>query len=157
MKLSSIVLFVICAALFAVTSTYAAEPDEPTWESLSRNPIPEWLKDDEFGVYTHWGVYSVPAHGGRSLLPQIRSGGKTERTLCWNYQKYSAVRKGKWEAVRRSNNRLKPDGAWQLYELSRDRSETSDVSSSYPEVVETLARVWDDWRRDIGPLHKERI
>ena len=24
--------------------------------------MPEWIKDAKFGVYTHWGVYSVPAH-----------------------------------------------------------------------------------------------
>ena len=37
-------------------------PVEPTWESLKRCPIPEWVKDAKFGVYTHWGVYSVPAY-----------------------------------------------------------------------------------------------
>lgn len=92
---------------------------------------------------------------GRSLLPQIQSGGETERTLCWNYEKYSAIRKERWKAVRRSKTSLRPDGAWQLYDLSEDRSETEDVSSSNPEVVETLVRAWDAWRRDIGPLHKE--
>ena len=34
------------------------------WDSLSQNDIPEWLKDAKFGVYTHWGVYSIPAKGG---------------------------------------------------------------------------------------------
>lgn len=34
---------------------------EPTWESLSGNEIPEWLMDAKFGIYAHWGVYSVPA------------------------------------------------------------------------------------------------
>jgi len=36
----------------------------PAWESLSKNQIPEWLKDAKFGVYTHWGVFSIPAKGG---------------------------------------------------------------------------------------------
>lgn len=36
---------------------------EPTWESLSKhNQVPEWLRDAKFGIYTHWGVYSVPAY-----------------------------------------------------------------------------------------------
>ena len=35
----------------------------PTWESLSRNPTPQWLRDGKFGIYTHWGVYAVPAVG----------------------------------------------------------------------------------------------
>jgi len=37
---------------------------EPNWESLAKNDIPEWIKDAKFGVYTHWGVYSVIAKGG---------------------------------------------------------------------------------------------
>ncbi|MHC4200331.1 MAG: alpha-L-fucosidase [Planctomycetota bacterium] len=36
-------------------------PAEASWDSLKRCPIPEWVKDTKFGVYTHWGVYSVPA------------------------------------------------------------------------------------------------
>jgi alpha-L-fucosidase len=35
----------------------------PTWNSLRTHPTPQWLKDAKFGIYTHWGVYSVPAHG----------------------------------------------------------------------------------------------
>ncbi|MBC9796620.1 alpha-L-fucosidase [Sinomicrobium weinanense] len=36
---------------------------EPTWESLSDiEREPEWFKDAKFGIYFHWGVYSVPAY-----------------------------------------------------------------------------------------------
>jgi alpha-L-fucosidase len=38
------------------------KPYEPNWESLADfNEEPEWLKDAKFGIYFHWGVYSVPA------------------------------------------------------------------------------------------------
>ena len=34
------------------------------WESLSaHNQEPEWFQDAKFGIYFHWGVYSVPAYG----------------------------------------------------------------------------------------------
>ena len=34
------------------------------WESLKQhNPAPEWFRDAKFGIYFHWGVYSVPAFG----------------------------------------------------------------------------------------------
>ncbi len=37
---------------------------EPTFNSLEKaNPVPEWFKDAKFGIYFHWGVYSVPAFG----------------------------------------------------------------------------------------------
>jgi alpha-L-fucosidase len=35
---------------------------KPTWESLKSAPVPEWIMDAKFGVYTHWGIYSVPAY-----------------------------------------------------------------------------------------------
>ena len=36
-------------------------PFEPTWESLQNYECPEWFRDAKFGIYTHWGAYSVPA------------------------------------------------------------------------------------------------
>jgi alpha-L-fucosidase len=35
---------------------------EPNWKSLSDHDVPEWLQDAKFGIYAHWGVYSVPAY-----------------------------------------------------------------------------------------------
>jgi len=36
----------------------------PDWKSLSKhNAAPEWFQDAKFGIYFHWGVYSVPAFG----------------------------------------------------------------------------------------------
>ncbi len=35
---------------------------QPDFKSLEKaNPVPEWFKDAKFGIYFHWGVYSVPA------------------------------------------------------------------------------------------------
>src|SRR5512136_760165 len=36
---------------------------EETWDSLKRHRQPEWLHDGKWGIYFHWGVYSVPAFG----------------------------------------------------------------------------------------------
>ncbi len=38
-------------------------PYQPTWNSLKTHPTPQWFKDEKFGIYTHWGIYSVPAKG----------------------------------------------------------------------------------------------
>jgi alpha-L-fucosidase len=36
----------------------------PDWNSLDQHPAaPEWFQDAKFGVYFHWGVFSVPAYG----------------------------------------------------------------------------------------------
>jgi len=34
---------------------------EPTWESLDQRPCPAWFDEAKFGIFIHWGVYSVPA------------------------------------------------------------------------------------------------
>ncbi len=36
---------------------------QPTWASLDQRPMPPWYLDAKFGVFIHWGVYSVPAWG----------------------------------------------------------------------------------------------
>ncbi len=36
---------------------------EANWASLDQRPTPEWFLDAKFGVFIHWGVYSVPAWG----------------------------------------------------------------------------------------------
>ena len=33
------------------------------WVSIGEHSTPKWFKDAKFGIYTHWGVYSVPAMG----------------------------------------------------------------------------------------------
>ncbi|MES2390746.1 MAG: alpha-L-fucosidase [Acidobacteriota bacterium] len=33
------------------------------WESLGKYETPEWFRDAKFGIFVHWGVYSVPAYG----------------------------------------------------------------------------------------------
>jgi alpha-L-fucosidase len=38
-------------------------PYRADWESLKNYEAPEWYKDAKFGVFIHWGVYSVPAFG----------------------------------------------------------------------------------------------
>jgi alpha-L-fucosidase len=40
-----------------------AGPYRADYESLDKYEIPEWYKDAKFGIFIHWGVYSVPAYG----------------------------------------------------------------------------------------------
>ena len=35
---------------------------ENNWESLNSRPVPEWFADAKFGIFIHWGLYSVPAY-----------------------------------------------------------------------------------------------
>lgn len=35
----------------------------PEWDSLDTRPLPQWYDDAKFGIFVHWGVYSVPSFG----------------------------------------------------------------------------------------------
>ena len=54
---------IVAAADAAVTKPMAPGPIAPTWDSIQKNyQTPEWFKGAKFGVFMHWGLYSVPAH-----------------------------------------------------------------------------------------------
>ncbi len=36
-------------------------PFTPDWKSLANYSAPDWYRDAKFGIFIHWGVYSVPA------------------------------------------------------------------------------------------------
>jgi alpha-L-fucosidase len=39
----------------------AEGPFHPDWKSLANYSAPDWYRDAKFGIFIHWGVYSVPA------------------------------------------------------------------------------------------------
>jgi alpha-L-fucosidase len=53
----------LCIVLAFTACTDDRIEFEETWESLATiDREPEWFKDAKFGIYFHWGVYSVPAY-----------------------------------------------------------------------------------------------
>jgi alpha-L-fucosidase len=38
-------------------------PFQPSWASLQAYEPPNWYADGKFGIFVHWGAYSVPAFG----------------------------------------------------------------------------------------------
>lgn len=34
---------------------------QATWASLDSRPVPAWFEDAKFGIFIHWGLFSVPA------------------------------------------------------------------------------------------------
>ena len=59
--------FALSLAAFAATTHAAEKPKrfEANWASLDARPTPAWFLDAKFGVFIHWGVYSVPAWGAQ--------------------------------------------------------------------------------------------
>jgi alpha-L-fucosidase len=50
---------VICFSLFFVVSGQY----EPNWDSIDKRPLPSWYDEAKFGIFLHWGVFSVPSFG----------------------------------------------------------------------------------------------
>lgn len=44
-----------------IDDVIAKGPYKDTWESLQNYTVPKWYEDAKFGIFIHWGVYSVPA------------------------------------------------------------------------------------------------
>ncbi len=49
-------------SLFLLAASAFAQPYSATWESIDRRATPSWFTDAKFGIFIHWGVYSVPAY-----------------------------------------------------------------------------------------------
>ncbi len=58
MKRLPALLFLLC---FSPT-TILAQRYEPAWDSIDQRPTPEWFTEARFGIFIHWGTYSLPAY-----------------------------------------------------------------------------------------------
>lgn len=54
-------IILLALAVFSVVPA-AAQDQAESWEQLDRRPMPQWWKDAKFGIFIHWGLYSVPAY-----------------------------------------------------------------------------------------------
>ena len=81
---------------------------------------------------------------GISFLPCMI--GKTQKEhefLYWEFPGYrgqQAVRMGKWKALRRGL-RKKPDTPFQLFDLTQDPAEATDVASDFPEIIKQVETI----------------
>lgn len=62
------VILILCLTALSVKSenikkTPKQGPYLPNWDSIDSRPLPGWYDQAKFGIFMHWGVYSVPAFG----------------------------------------------------------------------------------------------
>lgn len=53
----------LCAVLCTSLDATFGVKYTPDWASLDSRPLPEWYDEAKFGIFIHWGVFSVPAFG----------------------------------------------------------------------------------------------
>ncbi|QFR22400.1 alpha-L-fucosidase [Schleiferilactobacillus harbinensis] len=42
-----------------IAEVLAQGPYQPTWPSLAQFQLPGWFRDAKFGIFTHWGLYTI--------------------------------------------------------------------------------------------------
>jgi len=82
------------------------------------------------------GAKVPPDVDGLSILPEILGEKATGRPqtphemLYWEFGPQTAVRAGQWKA-----HRARPNAEWQLFDLTKDLSETTSVAAAHPELL----------------------
>lgn len=90
-------MFRTAFAAAAFCSMLGAQTYQPTWDSIDRRPTPAWFGDAKFGIFIHWGVYSVPSYA--PVIPGKLAYAEWYWNALANGQKPNAngIQKGTWE------------------------------------------------------------
>jgi len=63
-------------AVKQIPTQMAPGPVKPNWESLRTNyKVPDWFRGAKFGIFMHFGIFSVPAHGNEWYEKFLYAGG----------------------------------------------------------------------------------
>jgi arylsulfatase len=84
---------------------------------------------------------------GRSLAPAF-AGQRIEReAIYWEHEGNRAVRMGNWKLVAKG-----PAGAWELYDIDRDRIESKDLAKQESERTRAMIAKWEAYARRANVL-----
>jgi arylsulfatase len=83
----------------------------------------------------------IAPYEGRSLLPAFTNQPEMPRTLVFEHERNGALREGEWKLVGQNvfaKNDFAKDAKWELYNISMDASEQTDLAKHHPERVEKM-------------------
>ncbi|GAA3437565.1 alpha-L-fucosidase [Kutzneria kofuensis] len=115
-----------------VWATAGPSSYSPTWASVDQHPpAPEWYQDAKFGIYYHWGVFSVPAFGNEWYPRNMYNNGSAENNhhkavygdpSVWPYQNFingARDKAGNWvqfaPKLKSAGGNFDPDAWAQLF------------------------------------------
>jgi len=82
---------VVAAAVKQIPNKTAPGPVQPTWESIKANyKVPQWFIGAKFGLFMHWGLFSVPAHHNE-WYEKYMYGNKAD--MAWHTQNFGPQNK----------------------------------------------------------------
>ena len=101
---------------------------------------------------TYNGHTITPAEG-ISLVPLLKGQAwKGHNALFFEHEGNRAVRQGDWKLVSQ-----KPSNKWELYNIKADRSELNDLSAQYPDKVNELVQLYNEWANRAGVIPFEKL
>lgn len=91
---------------------------------------------------------------GKSLAPLFFSNTELNREepIFWERAGNRAVRKGKWKLVS-----TYPQYRWELYDIEKDRGETTDLAQQNRQIVNELSASYFDWAKKTGVVEYDLI
>lgn len=90
---------------------------------------------------------------GKSLLPILLGKNKPVHTspIFWEHEGNAAVRSGNLKLVKTYNSK------WELYDISKDRSEMHDLTTEMPAKATQLADEYKKWAEGVGVLPYDQV
>ena len=113
----------------------------PTFLELAGGDYPDSVR----------GMKAIPFEGRSFAATFAENCVDTARMMFWEHEGNKAVRRGRWKLVAeypgswRTLRSYPTGGAWELYDLDTDRTETRDLAAQHPELVRELAAAWESW------------
>jgi arylsulfatase len=106
----------------------------PTWMELAGKSARYPGRSEQTNIPPLDGISLVPSFASESL--------GREKALYFEFGSGKAVRDGRWKLVRSRLN------AWELYDLSQDRTETKNLASAHPQRAKRMEQDWYEWYKD---------
>ncbi|HEX8606284.1 MAG TPA: arylsulfatase [Pseudoduganella sp.] len=102
-------------------------------------------------VYGGRNVYPVT---GKSLLPLLEGKALSVRSEPLGHESYGRAYlisgDGKWKALWNEPPVGPLDGHWELFDLTTDRGETTDLSAQNPGLTSSMVLQWQDFMKSVG-------
>jgi len=79
---------------------------------------------------------------GKSLAAAFDNKPIERKAIFWEHEGNRAVRMGNWKLVAKGQK-----GAWELYDMEKDRTELNDLAQQYPNQAEEMSAMYQEWAK----------
>ncbi|MBI9072973.1 MAG: arylsulfatase [Melioribacteraceae bacterium] len=115
----------------------------PTLLEISKTMYPEQYSGNKIIPYE-----------GVSIVNSFENKDYEKRPLFWEHIANRGVRYGDWKLVSLATKNYPFTSAWELYNLKDDRIESINLADKFPEKVNELEQLWEEWgkRANVSPV-----